>query len=215
MWRRAAGLAIGLVARAWVALLRVTLVVHPSLERSDGSKPWVLCFWHGTQLPALAASRRRPTVAMVSHSADGAMQTVAMTVMGMTVVRGSSSRGGAAGMRGVLRAMRRLKGDGAFAVDGPRGPHRVAKMGAIVAARLAGARLVPVGAASARSTVLARAWDRFVLPWPLSRVVVVLGEPLDPELPDACGRLSRAIDAANAQATSALAAAPPMLRGAA
>jgi len=89
--RSALGLLLGAVARVWLATLRLRLVVHPELARY-GDVPWVLSFFHGTQWPLLAWRRRRPTLVMVSHSADGAIQARALGLLGFRVVRGSSSR---------------------------------------------------------------------------------------------------------------------------
>ena len=76
-----AGVLLGLVARAWLATLRVRVVVHPALAE-HGARPWVLSFFHGTQWPLLAWRRRRATVVLVSLSRDGAMQglNIAQTV---------------------------------------------------------------------------------------------------------------------------------------
>ncbi len=70
--------------------------------------------------------------------------------------------------------------DAAFAVEGPRGPRGVVKGGAVFAARAAGAVLVPMAGAVRRGVVLRRAWDRFAIAWPFTRVDVTLGRPIDP-----------------------------------
>lgn len=201
------GLLLGLVARVWLGSLRARLVLDDSLETNDDA-PWVLCFWHGTQFPLLSLRVRRPTVTLVSHSRDGAMQARALGVVGLNVVRGSSSRGGASGVRGLVRFVRSRGADAAFAVDGPRGPYGIVKNGAIVAAKLARGKLVPMGAAVARGHVFSRAWDRFLLPWPLSRVVIVAGRAIDPHGPDATGLLEREIARCNAIAARCLAGGP-------
>ncbi len=199
--RRFVGFLIGVVVRLWLATLRVRVAVDPALDLEDPS-PLVLSFWHGQQQLLLAWKRRRPTLVMVSWSRDGELQTGLMRAIGLRVVRGSSSRGGA-------RALRELVGridgqhDAAFAVDGPRGPLHEAKPGARRAARLAGARLVPLGAAASSVRVLGRTWDRFELPLPFSRAAVVLGAPLDPGSSDERA-LSLAIDAACERAQSLL-----------
>ena len=167
--RFALGLLLGLVARAWLATLRVRVVVHPALSE-HAERPWVLSFFHGTQWPLLAWRRRRATVVLVSLSRDGALQARALALQGLDVVRGSSSRGGVRGLAALVRRMRRDSADAAFAVDGPRGPYGVAKEGAVAAARATGAVLVPMGSAAPRAFVLSRAWDRFAVAWPFSRV---------------------------------------------
>jgi lysophospholipid acyltransferase (LPLAT)-like uncharacterized protein len=201
--RRSAGAVLGLVAWVWLRSLRLTVVVDPSLEGEVAELSWVLAFFHGTFWPLLAWKRRRPTAALVSLSADGDFFASALARIGLVVVRGSSSRGGARGLAALVRVLRRSPRahDVAVAVDGPRGPRGVAKEGAIQAARLARrAVVVPMGSASASACVL-RSWDRFVLAWPLSRVVVVLGAPLEVDDPDV---LARRISQANRDAAHVL-----------
>jgi len=181
--RALAGLALGLVARLWLATLRVRVRVAPELL-AHADVPWVLAFLHGAQWPLLAVRRRRPTVAMVSHSRDGDLQARALRVVGLEVVRGSSSRGGARGLAALVRRTRR-GADAAFAVDGPRGPYGVPKPGVLAAARASGAIVVPMGSAMRRGKVLTKAWDRFALAWPFTEVSVVYGAPL--ELPASPG----------------------------
>lgn len=195
------GFVLGWVARLWLATLRVELEIHPSLaERGD--VPWVLAFFHGTQWPLLAWGRRRPTLVLVSHSRDGAIQARALDRLGFVVERGSSSRGGARGLVAVVRKLNAGGRDAAFAVDGPRGPYGVVKPGAWLAAVRAGGVLVPMGGAVHRGRVFERAWDRFALAWPFSRVAVVLGAPLAPAEDAGDGELVRAaIVAANARAS--------------
>jgi lysophospholipid acyltransferase (LPLAT)-like uncharacterized protein len=175
------GVLLGLVARVWLATLRVRVVLHPSLG-AVADRPWVLAFWHGTQWPLLAWRRRRRTVVLVSLSRDGAMQARALAIVGLRVVRGSTSRGGARGLAALVRTMKKEHADAAFAVDGPRGPRGIVQGGAIVAARSTGAILVPMTGGVRSGIVLRGAWDRFALAWPFTAVDVVLGAPIDPRV---------------------------------
>lgn len=195
------GWLVGCVARVWLATLRVTVLRHPEL--SDTEEPWVLCFWHGAQWPLLAWPRRRRTTVLVSHSRDGAIQSRALTMLGLRVVRGSSSRGGARGLAALVRSLR-TGADVAFAVDGPKGPAKVAKPGAIAAALHARAKIIPMGSAIARGLVLKKAWDHFAIAWPFTRVTVVLGSPIDPAAPDARELLELSIARCQDVAESAL-----------
>jgi lysophospholipid acyltransferase (LPLAT)-like uncharacterized protein len=128
---------------------------------------------------ALVAARRRVAgaVVMVSRSRDGDVQAGVMTALGFRVIRGSSSRGGAPALAASIKAVR-AGGTALFAVDGPRGPRHVAKPGAAHAASAARAPLVPVASAAARRLVLGKAWDHFEIPWPFSRVAVVIGSAI-------------------------------------
>lgn len=209
--RRALGLLLGALARAWLSTLRLTLLVDPALAGAEG-RAWSLAFWHGQQFALLRWRRRKATVALVSLSRDGELQSRALSALGLTIERGSSSRGGAAGLLAIVRRLRR-GADAAFAVDGPRGPARrvrsdAGEVGATIAARLAGGVVVPMASACASAWVFRRAWDRFELPRPFSRVAVVIGAPLEPSLagPEALGA---AIDHARATAERVLTASLP------
>jgi lysophospholipid acyltransferase (LPLAT)-like uncharacterized protein len=172
------GLVLGLIARLWIWTLRLELHVDSRYDVCE-SRSLVFAFFHGTQFALLAWPRRRATTVMVSHSSDGEIQASAMRTNGLIVVRGSSSRGGA---RGLAALLRRLKTgfDAAFAVDGPRGPYGIAKSGALFAANRARGLVVPVGSAITRGFTLQNTWDKFTIPQPFSRVIVIVGAPLDP-----------------------------------
>ncbi len=206
--RAVLGWLLGLVARLWVATLRVRVIEDRALAQAKGRR-WVLSFFHGTQLALHALAKRRATAVMVSHSKDGQIQAAAMRSLGFVVVRGSSSRGGAAALAGMVRHVRG-GGDAVFAVDGPRGPYGVAKPGAAAVAERGDALLVPAGCAAASAKVLVRAWDKFVLPRPFTRVVIVLGAPVAEP-----ASLAQAIADCNARAAAALAAPVSALEAAA
>ena len=80
----------------------------------------------------------------------------------LDVVLGSSSRGGAKGLR---TAAQLLAGGDHIAItpDGPRGPRRVAAPGVAQLAALSGAPVLPCAAQTTRRWVLPT-WDRMVVP---------------------------------------------------
>ena len=174
----ALGVVLGVVARVVLATVRVSVELDPALDPSD-PRPWILCFWHGEQIPLLLWKRRRGTVALVSHSLDGEMQSRALPRFGLLVERGSTSRGGASGLAAIVKRLR-SGSDAAFAVDGPRGPRFSVAPGASAAARLSGGVLVPMGSAAPRGVTLEKAWDKLRIPLPFTRVAVRLGSPLAP-----------------------------------
>ena len=191
------------VVDAWLRTLRLSIVEDAP---RDDPRPWVLVFFHGRQVPLLAWPRRRGTAVLVSRSGDGDVQAQVMARAAMRVVRGSTSRGGARGLLGLVRAMRAEALDAAFAIDGPRGPSGTIHPGAAACARLVGGVLVPLGSACAPSTTLHRSWDRFVVPWPFARAAVVVGAPLPADV--APERLRAALDEVDARAATNLAAVP-------
>ncbi len=147
-------------------------------ERWRRGERVVLTFWHGRQLAVAMAVPRveaRPCI-LVSRHRDGEIATRLLRYWGVATVRGSTSSGAVAGLRGVIKAFR----DGydiAFAPDGPRGPSGDVKLGVLHVAKTSGAELVPVGAAGDRVWRL-RSWDRMIIPKPFSRLLLLAGAPI-------------------------------------
>jgi hypothetical protein len=146
--------------------------------------PRVFAFWHRSLLVAAHRFRDMGITILVSSSFDGELITRTTELLGFHVVRGSSSRGGAAG----LRAMQQAYAEGhccAITADGPRGPVDIAKPGTARLAQSAGepgADGKPAGTWVGCFYVLPErawqlhSWDRFMIPKPFSRVVVTWPE---------------------------------------
>jgi lysophospholipid acyltransferase (LPLAT)-like uncharacterized protein len=65
----------------------------------------------------------------------------------------------------------------AITPDGPKGPRYEAKKGIVELARLANKMILPVTYSSSKKRVI-QSWDRFLLPYPFSRIVFVWGDPI-------------------------------------
>ena len=136
----------------------------------------IFCFWHRCTLPAAWYFRRFRCSILISRSFDGELIARTLELLGYSTVRGSSSRGGAAG----LIALREVLDSGmpvVFTADGPRGPIYQTKPGPIKLAVMSGQPigsfyLLPEHAWEMRS------WDRFLVPKPFSRVVVSWARPV-------------------------------------
>lgn len=137
----------------------------------------VHALWHEHLLPLTMAHRGQEAVALVSEHRDGEILTRVLDGLGIEAARGSSTRGGQAGLRAMVRAGRRGR-PLAFTPDGPRGPARSCKPGVVRAAAETGLPIVPLAAAADRYRRLA-SWDRFLVPAPLARVYLSRGEPLE------------------------------------
>ena len=130
---------------------------------------------------------------MVSQSRDGDIIARVAHDQGIAAVRGSTSRGGTGAIRALARAMKEHGLAGGITPDGPRGPRCVLQPGALLAARLAGALIVPVGLGFSRKKVFA-SWDAFQLPSPFARARLVFGEPVEPPAGDGATFEWRAIE---------------------
>ncbi len=117
---------------------------------------------------------------LVSQHRDGEIISRLLLDLGYSVARGSSTRGGVAGLREMIR-IGREGGTLGFSPDGPRGPRRRCKPGVVQAAGETGLAIVPVGVSATRRWRL-NSWDRFMIPKPGARVYVSYGSPI--RIPD-------------------------------
>jgi lysophospholipid acyltransferase (LPLAT)-like uncharacterized protein len=167
------------------ALLRSTRLRVLNAEALAGAEAEfgaaVVPLWHGQLLAPTFAFRHRDYATMASRSTDGEYITHMLYRWGYRVARGSSSRGGDSALRELAQLVREGH-TAALTADGPRGPRHKLKHGVLRLAAMTGAPIVPVAAAAERAWRL-NSWDRFMIPQPLSRVVVLFGDPI-PVRPD-------------------------------
>ncbi len=160
------------VIRLLGATLRFEEVCAPGVTVGDRiAGPTVFCFWHRSLLLAAYRFRGLGIAILISRSFDGELIARTVERLGFMAVRGSSSRGGSVGLRGMERAYAAGR-ICAFTADGPKGPAEVAKAGAVQLAQLAGAEWVGAFELMAERSWRLRSWDRFVIPKPFSRVRV-------------------------------------------
>ncbi len=169
------------VAARLIRVLRATwsLRVHgretiEAFARDD--RRYVHVFWHANILPAIYSTVRRQVVVMISRHRDGELIAKTIERFGFETARGSTTEGGSAAFREMLRAVR-AGYDIAFTPDGPRGPAQRVQPGTIAAARALGIPIVPFVAAADRAWRL-NSWDRFLVPRPGARILLAYGGPM-------------------------------------
>lgn len=149
--------------------------------------------WHHRLLGMLLAYREVygrgwanwRTFAMISASEDGELIARIFRDYGGSCVRGSASRGATDALRAAITELNQ-GGQVFLTPDGPRGPSKSVKDGAIELARITGKPIVPLSANFGACLRFERSWDRFELPLPnpLGQVSLHVGEPIW-VLPDA------------------------------
>ena len=142
----------------------------------------LLCTWHQQFFSAIRYFKNYREFApslMISQSKDGEIIAGVAKRTGWRPVRGSSSNGGAAAMKEMIRQLRASR-LAAHIVDGPKGPAGVVKAGAIRMAHVANAAVVPFYTAADKAWTF-NSWDRFFLPKPFSKVTLRFGEMIELE----------------------------------
>ena len=176
----------GFLLAALMRLIYVTslrrFLNREAIERQFASgEPFILVSWHNRNILApfgyLAHRRgRRRFMPLASASRDGSLAAAAMQSLGVTCIRGSSSRGGSKALRQMLKAAK-AGNDLGITLDGPRGRIYQVQPGVVASARMTGLPIIPM-AYQARRKVLLKSWDRMIVPWPFNRLVYAYGEPI-------------------------------------
>jgi lysophospholipid acyltransferase (LPLAT)-like uncharacterized protein len=182
--RRAKGWKVAVVERGGSALLSLLgLTLRFQVEGEEAlegfrreRQPVILAFWHSRILPLAYFHRNQGIVVLVSEHRDGEYIARVIARKGFGLARGSSTRGGARGLRELIRAGRSGR-DLGLTPDGPKGPPRRVKLGTLVAAQITGLPIVPL-TAGGEGVWRVSSWDRFLIPRPFSRIQVRYGSPV-------------------------------------
>ena len=133
--------------------------------------------WHQRMSYFFYLFGSRHLTVMISRSRDGEYAARMAGWLGFKSVRGSSTRGGLWAFREMIKRAGNGDETPGILADGPHGPARVVKKGAVVMARSLGSSIIPVVWGADRCWVF-NSWDRYLLPKPFARVVIYYAEPV-------------------------------------
>lgn len=208
--RRLLPFLVWLVYRIWTATWRTKVIESPGLEKLKASgSGWICAMWHGDEVAMIRFSRHYKVATMTSTSKDGELMNQVLLRLGMQTSRGSSTRGGAAGLKGLVR-LARSGWCPVMTVDGPKGPLHVVKPGIFELARISNLPIVPVGVAASNRKVFEKSWNKAYLPLMFSKVHLVWGEPYqiareeDPRSDELSRDLKQKLDAVGRMAAESL-----------
>ncbi len=156
---------------------------HVDAARSAG-RPIIFVAWHGMTMMLAGFFRRHYDLArlLLLMPDDWRGEALAHWArrLGATPFRlnlhGDETLATARGLARLLRALRDGH-DSYVTPDGPDGPAYVVKPGVAFLAQRSDAIVLPAGAYTRRGYRVNR-WDTYVVPYPFSRIALVVGEPV-------------------------------------
>jgi lysophospholipid acyltransferase (LPLAT)-like uncharacterized protein len=196
-----AGVVLNLYGELVLRTSRIRVESHPDVDRlvRERHVAVIYALWHRHVffVPLLRRYERRPVAALLSLHRDAQIVGVAARLRGITLVSGSSTRGGARAYRQLL-AWLASPASACITPDGPKGPAGTIKPGVIRLAEQSSCMVVPVAFIASRMRRL-RSWDRTIVPLPFGCHRLILGAPLDLAGPAAgsaakADRLRQALD---------------------
>jgi lysophospholipid acyltransferase (LPLAT)-like uncharacterized protein len=145
-------------------------LVNPEIARRLGQR-YIYAFFHEVMLFPAHCWPWPEMHILISDHRDGELITQVVKRLGFSVIRGSTTRGGARALREMT--LRVDQGNLCFTPDGPRGPRRHVHQGMIYAASRLGLPIVGAGMAFQRPW-RAKSWDRFAVPRPFRHAACVV-----------------------------------------
>jgi len=155
-----------------------------------GGKGVIAVLWHARVLMTIAGwpldkpPAKQPPSMLISLSPDGEFIARATKILGFDVIRGSAGNPkkinkNKGGLRAFRAMMTHVQANGCVALtpDGPRGPRHEASLGAVQLAAKTGAPILCFGWSTTRALFF-KTWDRFCLPLPFGRGMIVWEGPI-------------------------------------
>jgi len=154
------------------------------VKRAGGNP--LLVIWHGQGLLTMATFRHERLCLYASHTREDNYPRPLLILrwwtlrfierLGYKVLDAAQF---ASESRGVMQFVDLLRGGtgSVIAADGPAGPIYKAKAGPTFLAKKSGVTLIPLGAAISNGFQLDQ-WDRFEVPYPFAKAVIVVGDPI-------------------------------------
>ncbi len=143
--------------------------------RSNNGKVFY-AFWHGRMLILSYSHRRKKIQVLISQHRDGEIIARIIQRLGFGTVRGSTTHGG---FKAILQmANKSNEGyDIAITPDGPKGPGFKVQPGTVYIAQRGEVPIIPISNSAEKRWTL-RSWDKFVIPKPFSRTIIIIGKPI-------------------------------------
>ena len=179
-WRARWLIAFGFyLLQVWARTIRYEIDDRANVVGKQLEGNYIAALWHNRLLLVSFVLKKffpeRPGAGLISASRDGDLIADATKRFGFDVVRGSSSRMGAAALLELSNVLSSGR-DVLITPDGPRGPAYELGPGIIFLAQKTGAPVVPVNMEYS-SCWRVKSWDRFIIPKPFSKVRVIIGQP--------------------------------------
>jgi len=143
-------------------------------------KPFVIVHWHQrlAMMPFSANWRHWGMTVLASDRPVADMAVVAGERRGIVMLRMSKRTSNTAMLRAVVRELQTGRCI-CISPDGPEGPFRVMKPGALAIATLGQVPIALVSYSKSNAITVTRSWDRFLFPLPFGRGIFKFSAPME------------------------------------
>ncbi len=175
-----------LILKAISASYRYRYVGIDNIKLAQKKSPhhsFILASWHQNLMAGILAQgkNRKKLSGMASRSKDAEVIARVASKLGIWVVRGSSrnqsgvDKGGKEAKNQMVEYLKQGI-SASLTIDGPKGPAKKAKAGALDLSRKTGSFIIPYFAVGEKMWTF-NSWDQFRIPKPFTKVIVFYGKP--------------------------------------
>jgi lysophospholipid acyltransferase (LPLAT)-like uncharacterized protein len=181
-----AGLMAGFLYSAYASTFRYEVEFEEEIDKSiffnslnllkpNPEKNLIFACFHQDDLSCLPFFSQNNICILISQSKDGQILASAVEHMGYQTIRGSSHRGGVAGLLSGMKKV--IEGYHlTIAVDGPKGPIYKVKDGITAISQKSKRPIVPVRGLPCSKFVFSKSWNKATLPMPFSKIKLIIGK---------------------------------------
>ncbi|MBM4158004.1 MAG: DUF374 domain-containing protein [Ignavibacteria bacterium] len=162
-------LLLPLLINLYIKTLKIRIYNQPK----DLNKK-IFIFWHGKMFIGWWIFKNSNFSAMVSQSEDGEILSKILSRWKYKLIRASSSKDGKEGIKELISDVGK-NSSAVITPDGPRGPAKSIKNGALIISKETRAPIIPVKVVYFKKKVLIKSWDKFEIPKLFSTCYVFFG----------------------------------------
>ncbi|MFQ6611593.1 MAG: lysophospholipid acyltransferase family protein [Fidelibacterota bacterium] len=190
----------------------VTGAQHYEQALTEG-KSVIITSWHGTLLTVFMNLADKGFYGIAgNHYPDAEIISRIGNKLGWNILRGSSTDGGRQAYEGMIQVLQARPSVVAITPDGPQGPPKIPKAGAIKAAQKTGAVIIPASGFSTRYWSFEN-WDTFYVAKPFGKIEIEYGHPIafsrDDSFDDCVQQLTKAMNQLEQEVQSRVGLAAP------
>ncbi len=138
---------------------------------------FIIAFWHGNLLIPYYKLAKHHFNALAGFHRDAELSVQIGVRLGWKFLRGSSSQKGSEVFKQMVDYLSEPGNVLAITPDGPKGPAKISKPGAVRIAQKIGIPIIPAAGCSRRSWGFTN-WDTFYITKPFTRIDLKFGEPI-------------------------------------
>jgi len=176
-------------------------------ELINNRSSFIIAYWHGNMLIPYYRLAKYHFHILAGFHKDAELGVLIGKKLGWNFLRGSSSQNGSEVFQQMVGLLSKPNNVFAITPDGPKGPAKIPKAGAVRAAQKTGIPIIPAAGRSHRSWGFPN-WDTFYVAKPFTRIGLKFGKPLyfslDDDFDTCINALKIQLDSLDSEVTKSL-----------